>query len=68
MKDAINALEKSFRREQNDFQKSKRSLYAQKGMITRRINALDLETSNRDLEWRNSKSLMNKQRRYNNNI
>ena len=71
MQDAINALEKSFRREQNNFQKSKRSLYAQKGIITRRINALDaldLETSNRDLELNNSKAQIVKQRGYNKTI
>lgn len=34
-------------------------------MITRRINALDLETSNRDLEWNNSQAQLIKQRGYN---
>lgn len=68
MQDAINALKKSLRREQNNFQKSKRSLYAQKGIITRRINALDLETSNRDLELNNSKAQIVKQRGYNKTI
>jgi hypothetical protein len=52
-------------REQKKTENVKRSISAQKRMMTKRSNALDLETSNRDTEWRKSKSKIAKQHGYN---
>lgn len=51
MSATIDSLKIAIRREQQKTATAKRSITAQKGMITKRLNALDLETSNRDTEW-----------------
>ena len=65
MCDTIESLKITIRREQKKTENAKRSISAQKGMITKRLNALDLETSNREKEWCNSVSKITKQHGYN---
>ena len=63
--ETIDSLKITIRREQRKLENTKRSISAQKGVITKRLNALDLETSNRDTEWNNSVSKITKQQGYN---
>lgn len=65
MSDTIDSLKITIRREQKKSENAKRSISAQKGMITKRLNALDLETTNREKEWCNSISKIAKQNGYN---
>lgn len=65
MCDTIDSLKVTIQREQKKTENAKRSISAQKGMITKRLNALDLETSNRDTEWNKSAAKIAKQHGYN---
>jgi hypothetical protein len=65
MCDTIDSLKITVQREQKKTENAKRSISAQKGMMMKRLNALDLETSSRDTEWRKSKSKIAKQHGYN---
>ena len=65
MSATIDSLKIAIRREQQKTATAKRSITAQKGMITKRLNALDLETSNRDTEWISLTSKLSKERGYN---
>ena len=65
MCNTIDSLKKVIKREQKKTENAKRSISAQKGMITKRLNALDLETSNRNVEWLQSTSQIAKHRGYN---
>ena len=65
MCDTIDSLKKLIQREQKKTENAKRSISAQKGMITKRLNALDLETTNRNMEWLQSTSQIAKHRGYN---
>lgn len=61
----IDSLKVAIRREQQKTATAKRSITAQKGMITKRLNALDLETSNLDTEWISLTSKLSKECGYN---
>ena len=63
--ETIDSLKSAVLREQRKSTNAKRSISAQKGMITKRLNALDLEISNRDTEWNVSVSKIVKQNGYN---
>ena len=65
MCDTIDSLKKVIQPEQKKTENAKRSISAQKGTITKRWNALDLQTSNRNMEWLQSTSQIAKHRGYN---
>jgi hypothetical protein len=65
MSATIDSLKIAIRRKQQKAATAKRSITAQKGMITKRLNALDLEISNRDTEWISLTSKLSKERGYN---
>lgn len=52
MLETINCLELTIRRLQRNSESEKRRISASKGQITRRLNALALETANRHNEWK----------------
>ena len=63
--ETIDSLKSAVLREQRKSTNAKRSISAQKGMITKGLNALDLEISNRDTEWNVSVSKIVKQNGHN---
>ena len=56
MLETINCLELTIRRLQRNSESEKRDISASKGQITRRMNAVALETANRHNEWKRSES------------
>ena len=50
MQETINSLENAIRRLKSDSEESKRRVSASKGQMTKRLNALALETTNRNIE------------------
>jgi hypothetical protein len=65
MQDTINSLESAIRRLQKATGVSKRRISASKGQMTKRSNALALETENRNTEWRRCESQLVKRAGYN---
>ena len=58
MQEIINSLENAIRRLQRNSEGSKRRIAASKGQMTKRLNALALETTNRDIEWKRCESIL----------
>ena len=65
MLETIKCLEATIKRLQRDAEGEKRRISANKGQLTRRLNALALETANRNDEWRRSESQLVRSMGYN---
>lgn len=65
MQETIDSLESAIRRLQRDTEGSKRRISASKGQMTKRLNALALETENRNTEWRRCESELIRRAGYN---
>ena len=65
MQETIDSLENAIRRLKSDSEESKRRVSASKGQMTKRLNALALETTNRNIEWKRCESQLIKNAGYN---
>ena len=65
MQETINSLENAIRRLKSDSKGSKRRISASKEQMTKRLNALALETTNRNIEWKRCESQLIRNAYYN---